>query len=79
MDNKKLFYSLGSILIILMIFSMFGIIGNEVHSGSSKEVVVKSGGYYYPPVYYPPPYVKGVVYAPDVYIRPNPYKRRYYN
>ena len=75
MDNKNLFFGLGSVLIIIMILNMIGVLGQP-----SKEVVVhKSGGYYYPPAYYRPAARKAVVYAPDYYVRPNPYKRRYYN
>jgi hypothetical protein len=74
MDNKNLFFGLGSILVIIMILNMIGVLGQP-----SKEVVVHKSSGHIPPVYYGPATRKTLVYAPDYYVRPNPYKRRYYN
>lgn len=74
MDNKNLFFSLGSILVIIMILNMIGVLGQP-----SKEVVVHKSDKYLPPAYYGPSSKKTVVYAPDYYVRPNHYKQQYYN
>lgn len=69
MDNKNLFFGLGSVVIIIIILNIIGVLGQP-----SKELVVhKSSGYT------PPATRKTVVYAPDYYVSPNPYKRQYYN
>jgi len=49
MDNKNLFFGLGSILIIIIILNMIGVLGQP-----SKEVVVHKSSGYLPPAYYGP-------------------------
>ena len=45
-----------------------------------KEIVVNTNRQlFYPPSYYGGPYRKNLVYAPDVYVAPGPYARRYAN
>jgi hypothetical protein len=74
MENKNILFGLGSILIIIMILTMIGVLGQP-----SKEVVVHKSSEYSSPSYYGHSTRKAVVYAPDYYVRPNPYKRQYYN
>jgi len=74
MDNKNLFFGLGSILIIIMILSLLGILGPP-----EKEVILQESRGYNPPFFYKPPVSKTVVYRPEHYVRTNPYKSEYYN
>jgi|UniRef100_A0A6C0CJ65 hypothetical protein len=74
MDNKNLFFGLGSLLIIIIILNIIGVLGQP-----SKQIVVHKSNGYYPPTFYRPPDRKTVVFAPDYYVRPNRYKHRYYN
>ena len=83
MESKTIFFTLASFLIFIVILSMLGILG-PTDTTSTEKVVVTGGGagrgrYFYPPVYGGRPYRKNVVYAPDVYMAPGPYDRRFMN
>jgi len=77
MDNKNLFFGLGSVLLALIILSMLGVLGQTQQP--KKVVVHKDIDFYYPPAYGKKANTKAVIYAPDYYVRPNTYKQKYYN
>ncbi len=74
MDNKNLFFNLGSILIILMILSLLGILEHP-----HNKVMVRKSTTTTHPVYYNPYVSRTIVHTPYHYVSPNPYKLQYYN
>lgn len=79
LESKTIFFSLASFLVFIIILSVLGVLG-PVPSSKEKEVVVTTNrGLFYPPSYYGGPYRKNFVYAPDMYVAPGPYARRYAN
>ncbi len=79
LESKTIFFSLASFLIFIIILSVLGVLG-PVSSSKEKEVVVNTNRrLFYPPSYHGGLYRKNLVYAPDVYVNPGPYARRYPN
>lgn len=76
MESKNIFFALASFLVFIIILSMLGVLAP---TQSSKSVNVDRTSYYNPVSYWRPPYRKNIVYAPDVYVAPGPYARRFPN
>ena len=74
MDSQNLFFGLGSVLIIIILLSVLGVLGNSDSSSPSSTNTI-----YTHPSYWRAAPQKTVVISPDYYIKPNPYRRRYYN
>jgi hypothetical protein len=73
MDNKNLFFDLGSILIIIILLSLIGILDHP----HKKLIVNKSTNI--SPVYHNPHVSKNILYTPYHHVSSNPYKLQYYN
>ncbi len=75
MESKNIFFALASFLVFIIILSMMGVLAPS----TSKSVTVDRTNYLTPITYWRPPYRKNIVYAPDVYVAPGPYARRWPN